>query len=108
MENRFKPSTLYLLDLSQAQKGTISLPQFYDCRIPSFYSVVRSNMQRAFVVQIKAGCERGAPIQGRVEHVRSGGITHSENAGQLIEFFVRCLEGEALEEADRAGTERGF
>jgi hypothetical protein len=43
-----------------------------------------------------------------VEHVRSGGITHSENAGQLIEFFVRCLEGEALEEADRAGTERGF
>ena len=65
-------------------------------------------MQRAFVVQIKAGCEPGAPIQGRVEHVRSGGITHSENAGQLIEFFVRCLEGEALEEADRAGTERGF
>jgi hypothetical protein len=66
------------------------------------------NMQRAFVVQIKAGCERGAPIQGRVEHLRSGKMTHFENAGQLIDFFIRSLAGEALEEADRVGTEREF
>jgi hypothetical protein len=65
-------------------------------------------MHRAFVVQIKAGCERGTLVQGRVEHVRSGNMTHFENAGQLIEFFIRSLEGEALEEADRTGTEREF
>jgi hypothetical protein len=65
-------------------------------------------MHRAFVVQIKAGCEWGAPLQGRVEHVHSGNMTQFENAGQLIEFFIRSLEGEALEEADRTGTEREF
>jgi len=65
-------------------------------------------MQRAFVVQIKAGCEQGTPIQGRVEHVRSGNMTHFENAGQLIDFFIRSLAREALEEADRVGTEREF
>ena len=65
-------------------------------------------MQRAFVVQIKAGCERGAPIQGRVEHLRSGKMTHFENAGQLIDFFIRSLAREALEKADRVRTEREF
>ena len=74
----------------------------------SFYSVVRSNMQRAFVVQIKAGRQPSAPIQGRVEHVRSGNMTHFENAGQLIDFFIRSLAREALEKPDYVGTEREF
>jgi hypothetical protein len=65
-------------------------------------------MQRAFVVQIKAGCGRGAPIQGRVEHVPSGNMTHFENAGQLIDFLIRSLLREALEEADRVETEGEF
>ena len=102
MENRFKPSTPYRLHLSRTQKELFPDHNFTTAESLHF-TLVSDQMYGAFVVQIKTGSEQGGPIQGRVEHVRSGNMTHFENAGQLIEFLIRSLQGEASEEAERAG-----